>query len=55
MKIIVLLTALLVSFCFACKNTFGHRSLLAERQQLIASANLQEGSLATSGYSHYIA
>ncbi|MFD2999988.1 hypothetical protein ACFS7Z_06425 [Pontibacter toksunensis] len=42
MKFIVLLFALLVAFCFACKDTLDKRELLAERQQLLASAATQE-------------
>ena len=42
MKLIVLLFALLIAFCFACKDTLDKRELLAERQQLLASADTQE-------------
>lgn len=42
MKIIVLLFALLIAFCFACKDVLDQRELLAERQQLLASAAAQE-------------
>jgi hypothetical protein len=42
MKLVVLLIALLVGFCFACKSTVDQRTLLAERQQLLASATAQE-------------
>ncbi|WP_162056057.1 hypothetical protein [Pontibacter pamirensis] len=42
MKIIVLLFALLVGVCFACKTTFDQRELLAQRQQLLANAAVQE-------------
>ena len=42
MKIIVLLIALLAAFCFACKDISDQRELLAQRQQLLASAAVQE-------------
>ncbi|WP_460925804.1 hypothetical protein [Pontibacter brevis] len=38
MKILVLLFALLLAFCFACKDILDQRELLAERQQLLAAA-----------------
>ncbi|WP_179222956.1 hypothetical protein [Pontibacter ummariensis] len=41
MKILVLLFTILAGFCFACKDAFDYRRVVAERQQLIAYATAQ--------------
>jgi len=43
MKVLILLIALIAGLCFACKNIFDHSTeLIAQRQQLLASAAVQE-------------
>ncbi|WP_172798100.1 hypothetical protein [Pontibacter akesuensis] len=40
MKIIILLFAILASFCLECKELFNNRPLIAARHQLLAAADL---------------
>lgn len=37
MRIVILLIAVFAGLCFACKKTFDQRTLVAQRQQLLAT------------------
>ncbi|MDX5422630.1 MAG: hypothetical protein LPK07_01530 [Hymenobacteraceae bacterium] len=42
MKLVLLLLAVVLGFCLACKETFDARNVIAQRQQLLATATPQD-------------